>query len=197
MDRAQSGALKTVFAFLDYRLFLAYRFREKLRSDRKFSSAKFATQVGFASQAHLASILNGGRNLPPSKVGKLGLALGLKAKEREYFATLVRFNQAGTPRAKRVLYSKLCAMGDLLQDEALIAYQKNALDLAKHAMHGLPKQERHVSTMTVGVSPTAYAAMEMELLAFKERIKSLVQNDTSRSRVFQFTLALFPVSKSP
>ena len=52
----------------------------------------------------------------------------------------------------------------------------------------------------VGATGTVFAvdvqpAMVEEIQAFKDRIKALVHKDEDSSRVYQFTLALFPVSK--
>jgi uncharacterized protein (TIGR02147 family) len=89
----------------------------------------------------------------------------------------------------------IAAADDAVISMSLRTYQENALEHAKRAMYGLDKKVRHVSTLTMGVSPAAYSAMVEEIAAFKDRIKALVHRDEASSRVYQFTLALFPVSK--
>jgi uncharacterized protein (TIGR02147 family) len=78
---------------------------------------------------------------------------------------------------------------------SLRTYQEYALEHAKRAMYDFDKRVRHISTMVLGVSPAAYGAMVEEINAFKDRIKAIVHRDEASTRVYQFTLALFPVSK--
>ena len=90
---------------------------------------------------------------------------------------------------------KAVTADDSVTSMALRTYQEYALDHAKLAMHNQDKKARHISTMTLGVSASAYGAMVEEIQAFKDRIKALVHRDEASSRVYQFTLALFPVTK--
>lgn len=194
--RSPSHSAESVFAYLDYRDFLAYRYEQRKRREPGYSHRDFALEAGFASPSILSKVLNGNRNLAAREIGKLSQALGLREKEREYFRILIRFNQAATLPEKRVHYSSLILLAEWFQGQALQAYQENAMDNAKLAMHALPKEERHISTLTLGVSASTYMAMEEELLAFKDRIRNLVQSDKPTSRIYQFTLALFPASHS-
>jgi uncharacterized protein (TIGR02147 family) len=104
---------------------------------------------------------------------------------------LIKRNEAGHYSQTK----KAVLADDTVISMAIRTYQENALDHAKLAMHGLEKKARHISTMTLGVSLSSYAAMVEEIQAFKDRIKALVHKDEDSSRVYQFTLALFPVSK--
>jgi uncharacterized protein (TIGR02147 family) len=87
------------------------------------------------------------------------------------------------------------AVDDTVVSMALRTYQEYALEHAKRSMYDIDKRVRHLSTLVLGVSPAAYGAMVEEIAAFKDRIKAIVHRDEASSRVYQFTLALFPVSK--
>ena len=87
------------------------------------------------------------------------------------------------------------ANDDSVVSLSLRTYQEYALEHAKRAMYDFDKRVRHLSTLVLGVSPAAYGAMIEEIAAFKDRIKAIVHRDEASSRVYQFTLALFPVSK--
>ncbi len=96
----------------------------------------------------------------------------------------------------RYVQTKLAiAADDTVVSMSLRTYQEYALEHAKRSMYDIDKQVRHLSTMVLGVSPAAYGAMVAEIAAFKDRIKAIVHRDEAGSRVYQFTLALFPVSK--
>lgn len=87
------------------------------------------------------------------------------------------------------------AVDDTVVSLSLRTYQEYALEHAKRSMYDIDKRVRHLSTLVLGVSPSAYGAMVEEIQAFKDRIKAIVHRDEASSRVYQFTLALFPVSK--
>jgi len=99
----------------------------------------------------------------------------------------------------RYLPTKLAlaiANDDSVVSLSLRTYQEYALEHAKRAMYDFDKRVRHLSTLVLGVSPAAYGAMVEEIAAFKDRIKAIVHRDEASTRVYQFTLALFPVSKN-
>lgn len=96
----------------------------------------------------------------------------------------------------RYVQTKLAlAVDDTVVSLSIRTYQEYALEHAKRSMYDIDKKLRHRSTLVLGVSPAAYGAMVEEIAAFKDRIKAIVHRDEASSRVYQFTLALFPVSK--
>jgi uncharacterized protein (TIGR02147 family) len=74
------------------------------------------------------------------------------------------------------------------------AFHGTMLEHAKRALHGFGKHERHQSSMVMGLSRDGYAVLVEEIRAFKDRIKILVHNDDGSSRVYHFSLDLFPMS---
>lgn len=63
------------------------------------------------------------------------------------------------------------------------------------AIDDLPKTERNIFGVTIGVSPVMYDIICAEMAAFKDRIVTLVGRDRQSSRVYQVNLQLFPVSE--
>jgi uncharacterized protein (TIGR02147 family) len=55
--------------------------------------------------------------------------------------------------------------------------------------------ERYISTVTMGISEPTFRMLTEEIEAFKDRVKSIVSQDENSSRVYQFNLALFPMSE--
>jgi uncharacterized protein (TIGR02147 family) len=68
------------------------------------------------------------------------------------------------------------------------------IDHSKESLDKFPKDTRHVSGLTMGISRAAYAVLAEEIEAFKDRAKAIVNRDDESSRVYQMTVALFPVS---
>jgi uncharacterized protein (TIGR02147 family) len=73
-------------------------------------------------------------------------------------------------------------------------YVATMMRRAGDAVNAFDKHERHTSTVTIGVSRPTYELLAAEIEAFKDRIKKIVSQDSSFSRVYQFNVALFPVS---
>jgi uncharacterized protein (TIGR02147 family) len=68
--------------------------------------------------------------------------------------------------------------------------------LAHDAVDAFPREKRHVSGITLGVSQATYDVLEAEIRAFKDRIVSIVNQDRESDRVCQFSVQLFPVSEA-
>jgi uncharacterized protein (TIGR02147 family) len=77
---------------------------------------------------------------------------------------------------------------------AVRSFMKGMLDHSKDALDRFSKNERHISGLTMGISPATYAVLAEEVEAFKDRVKAIVARDDSSSRVYQMNLSLFPVS---
>lgn len=82
----------------------------------------------------------------------------------------------------------------LVTSLAVRSFMKTMLDHSKNALDQIPKDKRHISGMTIGISQAAYAVLAEEIEAFKDRVKAIVNKDDDSSRVYQMDIALFPVS---
>ena len=77
---------------------------------------------------------------------------------------------------------------------AVRSFMKAMLDNSKNTLDRISKHERHVSGLTIGISPATYAVLAEEVEAFKDRVKAIVSRDEVSNRVYQMNIALFPVS---
>jgi uncharacterized protein (TIGR02147 family) len=66
---------------------------------------------------------------------------------------------------------------------------------AREANEALPPSVRDMSGITMGISPTCYEVLRAEIAAFKERVKTIVNQDERCVRVYQLNVQLFPVSE--
>lgn len=87
----------------------------------------------------------------------------------------------------------------IISDDPMVAvarrsFNSEMLQLAINANNTVPKNERNVSGITMGISKSCYDVIISEVAAFKERIKVIVNRDEGSSRVYQLNMQLFPLS---
>lgn len=75
-------------------------------------------------------------------------------------------------------------------------FHMECADLAKNALHDLPKTQRNVTGLTLGISRKSYEKICEEILEFQEKIMDIANNDEEADRVYQFNFHLFPISKA-
>ena len=91
----------SIFEFSDYREYLKSYYTHAKQSKKNFSHRKFAKKAGLNTSNFLHLVMNGRRNLSMETVPCFADAMELSKKEQQYFETLVSFNQAKNPQAKR------------------------------------------------------------------------------------------------
>ncbi len=78
---------------------------------------------------------------------------------------------------------------------AVRAFTRSMIDRSKEALDTFNKKVRHISGITMGISPEAYDVLAAEIEAFKDRVKVIVNQDSTSSRIYQMNIALFPLSE--
>ena len=104
------GIYADIFAFTDFRLFLAEYFRVRSEKESSFTQAHICRKLGLPNTHRFFSdILRGGKPLSPTKTeGLIGL-LELKDTEAKYFRTLVLYNQSRLPSEKGYYLEQMIA----------------------------------------------------------------------------------------
>jgi uncharacterized protein (TIGR02147 family) len=74
------------------------------------------------------------------------------------------------------------------------SFNSAMLLVARDANESMPPMVRNVSGITMGISKPCYEVLLAEMAAFKERVKAIVNQDTSSTQVYQLNLQLFPLS---
>lgn len=87
----------------------------------------------------------------------------------------------------------------ITSDDPMVAlarrsFNSEMLMLAKNANETIPASQRNISGITMGISRACYDVLLAEMAAFKERIKAIVNQDTSSTHVYQLNMQLFPLS---
>lgn len=78
---------------------------------------------------------------------------------------------------------------------AVRSFTKTMIDHSKNALDTIEKNKRHISGLTLGISPGTFSVLATEIEAFKDRVKTIVNRDSHVTRIYQMNLALFPLSE--
>lgn len=78
---------------------------------------------------------------------------------------------------------------------AVRSFNREMLRKAEIALDTAPIGERQIYGVTAGVSKECYDVLAAEMAAFRDRVVSIVNRDTSSDRVYQLHLQLFPLSR--
>jgi uncharacterized protein (TIGR02147 family) len=84
---------------------------------------------------------------------------------------------------------------DTITSMAVRSFTKSMIEHSKAALDSVDKNKRHISGITMGISPETYAVLCAEIEAFKDRVKLIVNQDKYSSRIYQMNLSFFPVSE--
>ena len=98
-----------IHAYLDYRSFLRDWFQAKKAANRRFSHRAFSRLAGQKSPSLLVDVIDRRRNLTASLVEAFIRAMKLTAAEGEFFAALVRLDQAGTATERNQAWANIAA----------------------------------------------------------------------------------------
>lgn len=99
--------MEPVFAYTDYRRYLADFFNERKRLNKRFSLRMLAERAGFKARDYLMRVMRGDRNLSLEGAVKLSEFFRFSEKQAEYFQALVQFNQARTVTEKEQCFARL------------------------------------------------------------------------------------------
>jgi uncharacterized protein (TIGR02147 family) len=77
---------------------------------------------------------------------------------------------------------------------AMRSFSKAMIEHSKNAVEAIDWRLRHISGITVGISPETYELLSAEIEAFKDRVKIMVSRDQESCVIYQMNISLFPVS---
>ncbi len=90
---------------------------------------------------------------------------------------------------------KLLTTGEKWEHVAIRKYQGEMIRLAHHALMRYPKNERDISTVTVGLSAEDLKKVKEILKRTRQEILTIAEDSKKREYVYQLNMQLFPVSK--
>jgi len=80
---------------------------------------------------------------------------------------------------------------------AILNLHKQAGELALKALDELPKEQRNVSGVTLGISKQTYSRMCEEIESFRMRLLQIAEADEAADSVFQLNFQFFALSTPP
>lgn len=101
--------LPNLFDSLDYRQFLKEH-TAALKRAKRFNLRAFAKKAEIQAPGYLKMVVDGRRNLTAETAKKFCRALELQGKERDYFLTLVTYNQSDEPDLKKAAFDRLISL---------------------------------------------------------------------------------------
>ena len=91
---------------------------------------------------------------------------------------------------------KVITTGPEVRSLALQQFHLSCMELAAAALRKLPRKQRDISGLTLGISMDSYAKIRSEIYAFQEKILAIAEQDELADHVFQLNFQLFPVSRT-
>jgi uncharacterized protein (TIGR02147 family) len=119
----------SIFAYLDYRVFLADYYAQKKAQEKGFSYRSFLQKAGISSPSFYKQIVDGERNFSSESLQKFISAIPFDPKEKQYFEILVEYNQAKKSIQKDKYLEELKSIAGhipyaILSEDKLGLYQK-------------------------------------------------------------------------
>ena len=105
--RVYIGKVVSIYAYLDYRKYLADYYQARKALNKHFSYRLITDKAGIPSTGYFSEVLSGRRNLTRAKIPKFAKALGLSAEEESFLALLAAFSHAKTDGAKQAVYEAI------------------------------------------------------------------------------------------
>lgn len=95
-----------------------------------------------------------------------------------------------------VARSALISTGEVWNSFAIRSFQRSAIQLAEKALDEIPKEQRDISTITIGLSKTSFEAVRERVRTMRQELLDISANETSKEAVYQFNFQLFPLTQA-
>ncbi len=129
---------------------------------------------------------------------KLGASLSppiTKREARDSMELLLRLGFLVKKDGKYVQSSPAITTGPTAMSTCIKNINRQFCELGMRALDEFERDERFISSMTVGVSKNAYLQILQEVKEFKDRIRGIVNDDKDSDTVYNVNIQVFPLSK--
>lgn len=120
---------ESIYAYSDYRQFLAELLEAVKKQNPNFSYRYFADKAGFSSHTYIQKIIRGERSLTEESIQKVCKGFKFSKPVQKYFTAMVRYNQAVDPNEKNRWYGELASNRKCVEtfnlDRAHLNYYEN------------------------------------------------------------------------
>lgn len=204
LNASESAYFETLVQFNQSRSFDKKKeLFEKLRSLAEESSVKVldADQFDYYNKWYNSAL----REIVPNvkrKTGSsvLGNMLYPKIKGRDVKKAVRMLVNSGFLRENEdgtfAQTNRLISTGSEIESLAVRNHHLQMARLGTNAIEQVPKEDRDISGLTMGISHKTVEVLTKELENFRSRIISIVADDKDTERVFRLNLQLFPLSEN-
>jgi uncharacterized protein (TIGR02147 family) len=95
------------------------------------------------------------------------------------------------------MYTATCkslSTGEDVRKHALVPFYQEMIELGKQSLDNIPRNERNISGLTVGISRATYDKITGKIHDFRREIQQLADADDGADQVYELALLLFPLS---
>jgi uncharacterized protein (TIGR02147 family) len=91
--------------------------------------------------------------------------------------------------------SKILSTGEEVESLAVAHFHLACMELAAKALKELPRDQRNISGLTLGISSKAYEKICEVIHLCQKQILDIAEKDADSDRVYQLNFHLFPISR--
>lgn len=176
-----SRAAVDVFAYRDYRAFLAAFYARRKAQRGGYSFAEFAKAIGSRSPNYLKLVIDGDRNLSSDMAHRFGDACGLRDEALDFFCRLVAFNQARSADERERHYRALQTFRRFRAthklDGAQSAYHSEWYIPAIHELAALPDFDADPKWIAKQLVPAISPKQAAGAIETLKKLQLLVERD--------------------
>lgn len=129
--------MEKIYTYSDFRKFIQDYYLHQKSLKKAFTYRTLSARAGINSSGFYPLIVQGERDLTDATIEKTAIALQLDPRESEYFANLVRFNQAKSLKTKNLYFDKLI---ELLQKKEVHVITEDQHDIFSEWYHGVIRE---------------------------------------------------------
>lgn len=89
----------------------------------------------------------------------------------------------------------MVAVGADCSPEAVRHFQDSILELSRQALRNIPREERHITTITFSASPERFQKIRAKIQEMRQEILTLIRTDPTPSVVYHLSIQAFPASR--
>lgn len=116
---------------------------------------------------------------------------------RKTIKTMLELGLLEQKNGRLQVQDKIITTGREAKNLAVARFHIETIRLAQKALMELPSEKRHITGLTLGISPGAYEQVCEDIFALQEKILRLAENDEGSNAVYQLNFHLFPLSNVP
>ncbi|ERP31843.1 TIGR02147 family protein [Chitinivibrio alkaliphilus] len=185
--------MKTIFEYLDYRVFLREYYEQKKEGSASFSLRLFGKKSGI-DPSYLSKVIKEKRHIGERNVPDLAEALSLDNLEREYLETLLRFNKAPTEEQKQQFFEQLLSLRrphtKCLTEEQFQFYSKWYYSALRNLLEFYPFYAGDdYGDLGKELSPPISAEEAQQGIALLEKLSLIKQDRSQRYRLTEHAIS--------